>query len=281
MRAVNQPESWWGWHGWNQPEALSIVQIMQAGTLPPRMAAAFWLGIEHGASFVFAAEPPGAGKTTIRTALLPFVREETLVYFTRGWGETFDLPPPSDDHATYIMVNEMSDHLPVYSWGPYVVKSFELLAEGYSLATTLHAETVEEVIAQLVEDNAAAPEHVARLEFVVPMVIETRDGQTLRRVRDVGLLSNGAGGVEIDERGYPDGKIRLTAKHWREIIALARRSGAIGADLAEALTVALGLIALLGGDRDKLDVSLKFRRGEVWIGPLSIGRAPRLAPPRG
>ena len=198
MRAVNQPESWWGWHGWNQPEALSIVQIMQAGTLPPRMAAAFWLGIEHGASFVFAAEPPGAGKTTILTALLPFAREETLVYFTRGWGETFDLPPPSDDHATYIMVNEMSDHLPVYSWGPYVVKSFELLAEGYSLATTLHAETVEEVIEQLVEDNAAAPEHVARLEFVVPMVIETRDGQTLRRVRDVGLLSNGAGGVEIE-----------------------------------------------------------------------------------
>ena len=198
MRAVNQPESWWGWHGWNQPEALSIVQIMQAGTLPPRMAAAFWLGIEHGASFVFAAEPPGAGKTTILTALLPFAREETLVYFTRGWGETFDLPPPSDDHATYIMVNEMSDHLPVYSWGPYVVKSFELLAEGYSLATTLHAETVEEVIEQLVEDNDAAPEHVARLEFVVPMVIETRDGQTLRRVRDVGLLSNGAGGVEIE-----------------------------------------------------------------------------------
>ena len=206
MRAVNQPESWWGWHGWNQPEALSIVQIMQAGTLPPRMAAAFWLGMEHGASFVFAAEPPGAGKTTILTALLAFAREETLVYFTRGWGETFDLPPQSEDHATYIMVNEMSDHLPVYSWGPYVVKSFELLAEGYSLATTLHAETVEEVIEQLVEDNDAAPEHVARLEFVVPMVIETRDGQTLRRVRDVGLLSNGAGGIEIERLAAWDAK---------------------------------------------------------------------------
>ncbi len=206
MRAVNQPESWWGWHGWNKPEALSIVQIMQAGTLPPRMAAAFWLGIEHGASFVFAAEPPGAGKTTILTALLAFAREETLVYFTRGWGETFDLPPISEDHATYIMVNEMSDHLPVYSWGPYVVKSFELLAEGYSLATTLHAETVEEVIEQLVEDNDAAPEHVAHLEFVVPMVIETRNGETLRRVRDVGLLSNGSSGINIERLASWDAK---------------------------------------------------------------------------
>ena len=88
------------------------------------------------------------------------------------------------------------------------------------------------------------------------------------------------GEIRIDERGYPKGKIKLTVKHWREMIALARRSGAIGADMAGALEAALELIALLGGDRDKLDVSLKFRRGEVWIGPLSIGRAPRLAPPR-
>ena len=238
MRAVNQPESWWGWHGWNKPEALSIVQIMQAGTLPPRMAAAFWLGIEHGASFVFAAEPPGAGKTTILTALLAFAREETLVYFTRGWGETFDLPPISDDHATYIMINEMSDHLPVYSWGPYVVKSFELLAEGYSLATTLHAETVEEVIEQLVEDNDAAPEHVAHLEFVVPMVVETRNGETLRRVRDVGLLSNGSSGINIQRLASWDAKADtfavLEEPSSREALAerLGMRLDAFESDLA-------------------------------------------------
>ena len=89
------------------------------------------------------------------------------------------------------------------------------------------------------------------------------------------------GAIEIDDRGYPDGKIKLTARHWREIIALARRSGAIGADMAGALTTALELIALLGGNRDELDATLKFRDGEVWIGPLSIGRAWRLAPPRG
>ena len=87
--------------------------------------------------------------------------------------------------------------------------------------------------------------------------------------------------IEIDDRGYPTGKIKLTARHWREIIVMARRSGAIGADMAEALTTALELVALLGGDRDQLDATLKFSDGEVWIGPISIGRAPRLAPPRG
>src|ERR1700694_2361694 len=58
MRAVNQPESWWGWHGWDQPQPMSIVEIMQSGTLPPRLAAAFWLGLERGASIILAADPP-------------------------------------------------------------------------------------------------------------------------------------------------------------------------------------------------------------------------------
>ena len=196
MRAVNQPESWWGWHGWNQPEALSIVEIMQAGTLPPRLAAAFWLGLERGASFIFAADPPGAGKTTILTALLTFVRPDTVAYFTRGWGETFDLPPASDDYPTYLMVNEISDHLPVYSWGPYVVRIFELLEEGYSLCSTVHADTVEGVIEQMRDEVGVAPEHLANLTFVVPMVIENREGETLRRVSDVGLIRDGGKSVE-------------------------------------------------------------------------------------
>ncbi len=54
MRAVNQPQSWWGWHGWNQPEPLSIVEVLQAGTMPSRLAATFWCGMERGASFAFA-----------------------------------------------------------------------------------------------------------------------------------------------------------------------------------------------------------------------------------
>ena len=197
MRTVNQPESWWGWHGWNQPEPLSIVQILQAGTMPPRLAAAFWLGLERGASFIFAADPPGSGKTTVLTALLAFAPPDAVAYFTRGWGETFDLPPPSADYATYLMVNEMSDHLPVYSWGPYVVRIFELLAEGYSLCTTVHADTVEEVVEQLELDVGVAREHLAQLTFVVPLAIAHRDGRTLHRVRDVGLLGPSERGLAV------------------------------------------------------------------------------------
>lgn len=199
MRAVNQPESWWGWHGWDQPQPLSITQILEAGTMPPLLAAAFWLGLDRGASFCFAADPPGAGKTTVLTALLALAPPETAVYFTRGWGETFDLPPPSDTHATYLLVNEMSDHLPVYSWGPYVLRIFELLTEAYSLATTVHADTVEEVIAQLEHEVGVPRAHLAYLTFVVPLAVVRREGEALRRVRHVGLLgaAPGEGGLAV------------------------------------------------------------------------------------
>jgi hypothetical protein len=86
------------------------------------------------------------------------------------------------------MVNEMSDHLPVYSWGPYVVKAFELAADGYTLLTTMHAETVEGVIEQLTDENDVPRENVGYLSFVVPLYVGVRDGRRVRRVSEVGVL---------------------------------------------------------------------------------------------
>jgi hypothetical protein len=189
VKALNQPESWWGWHGYNQPQALSITQIMRAGTFPPRLGAIFWLVMEHGRSIIFAADPPGAGKTTILTALLAFARPEASVYFTQGWGETFRLPTIADgDPPVFIMVNEISDHLPVYSWGPYVQKAFELAADGYTLASTMHAETVEGVIEQLIEECDVPEENIGHLAFVAPMFVGSRDGARIRRVSEVAVL---------------------------------------------------------------------------------------------
>ncbi len=200
MRALNLPTSWWGWHGWNHPQPMSIVEIIRDGTLPEELAAVFWLGIERGASFIFAADPPGAGKTTLLTSLLPFADPDAWAYFTRGWGETFDLPPrPEGSTPVFLMVNEMSDHLPVYSWGPYVVRAFELLAQGYSLLTTMHADDCEEALAQLEEDNRVPRSHIAHLTFIVPLAVRHAGPRgTLRRVNEVGLVgSDGADGYTL------------------------------------------------------------------------------------
>ena len=193
MRAANQPVSWWGWH-WEPPVPLSIAQILQAGNMPPRLAAMFWLAMERGASLIVAADPPSAGKTATLTALLSLTPPETVAYFTRGAGETFALPPRTDAHPTYILVNEMSDHLPVYTWDSYARRAFELLAEGYSLATTVHANTVDEVLSILRDEIGVTPERIAGLTFIAPLDLSHAPEGVRRRVREVAFIQPGAGG---------------------------------------------------------------------------------------
>lgn len=237
MRALNQPESWWGWHGYNHPEPLSITEILRAGTMSPRLAATFWMAMERGLSIIVAANPPGAGKTTILTALLAFSHPETAVYFTRGWGEQFRLPPPGGEAPTYLLVNEISDHLPVYSWGPYVQRAFELMAEGYSLASTMHSDTVDGAIEQLVEECDVPPHLVGQLALVVPVHVGASGGRRIRRVTEVTVLE--PLGNEYD---------RCTIARWRsrddafdvlatpaQINAVARRLGMDDATFIDGL----------------------------------------------
>ncbi len=190
MRAYNRPVSWWGWH-WSPPEPLSIVEIIDRGSMPPRLAALFWLGVERGCSLLIVAEPPTAGKTAILTALLGFARPEATAYFTRGMGETFDLPPRNDSHPTYILVNEISDHIPVYTWGHYARRAFELLNEGYSLATTMHADSVAEALSILESDLGIPRRHIANLTFVAALRLTHSGVRSLRRLSEVAFLRPG------------------------------------------------------------------------------------------
>ncbi len=187
MRAVNQPVAWWGYH-WEPPEPLSIVEIIERGSMSPRLAALFWLGLERGASILVAADPPTAGKTATLTALLAFAPRESRGYFTRGLGETFDLPPLDGSNPTYILVNEMTDHLAVYTWGQYARRAFELLAQGYSLATTTHADTVAGVLDILERDLRIPRRQIAHLTFVGAIHIGYGNGRVLRRMSEVAFI---------------------------------------------------------------------------------------------
>ncbi len=185
MRALNQPVSWWGWH-WEPPTPMSIAELIEAGNMDARLAAMFWIGMERGASIIVAAEPPNSGKTTTVSALLPFTPPDTLVYFTRGQGEPFALPVLSDAYPTYILINELSDHIPVYTWNGNARRAFELLSQGYRIASTMHDVTVEGVLKQL-EDLNIPRGRLAHLTFIVPMYIGTLY-PPMRRVQEVAFL---------------------------------------------------------------------------------------------
>lgn len=177
---------------------MSIAELIMAGNMSAEIAAMFWVAMERGASMIIAAEPPNSGKTTTLSALLTFTLPDTLVYFTRGQGETFTLPPVSEHYDTYILVNEMSDHIPVYTWDDHARRTFELLAEGYRLGTTMHDETVEGVLAQLKRDLGIPREHIAHLTFVVPMYIgHLQEPGLVRRVTEVAMLEPEGEGYRV------------------------------------------------------------------------------------
>ncbi len=175
---------------------MSIVELIQAGNLSAQLAALFWVGMERGASIIVAADPPSSGKTTTLSGLLSFTPPETAVYFTRGQGETFSVPPPSPAYPTYLLINELSDHIPVYTWDDHARRAFELLSQGYRLASTMHADTVQGVLAQLEGDLRIPRAHIANLTFIVPMHIRRQQG-IVRRVQEVAFLQADGAGLNI------------------------------------------------------------------------------------
>jgi len=111
------------------------------------------------------------------------------------------------------------------------------------------------------------------------------EGETPRllevRLRDASatwgsLDLRGQGILKADARGYAEGEIRVRARNWSEMLTIAERSGAIPQGLAGPLRAGLDLIATLSGDRDTLNVPMRFEGGNAMLGPVVLGEAPRL-----
>jgi hypothetical protein len=162
------PIGWWGWN-WEPPIPLSITQILSAGNFDVRTAALCWLVLESHGSMLVAAEEPHSGKTTTLTALLDLIPRDVRRIFLRGWAETFDYVRHTDPAHTLLLANELSSHLPVYLWGTKAVEAFRSLRRGYALASTLHADSAEEAVAQLTDELGVDPADVARIDLLLVM----------------------------------------------------------------------------------------------------------------
>ncbi|MCI5085422.1 MAG: DUF2125 domain-containing protein [Rhodovulum sp.] len=84
------------------------------------------------------------------------------------------------------------------------------------------------------------------------------------------------GGFDIDLDGYATGALTLGITNWRAALSMAQDMGAMRpADVQQATRV-LRLLAASDGDDTTLDVPLSLRGGQVWLGPINLGRMPRL-----
>jgi hypothetical protein len=187
--------AWWGWP-WRLPRPMTIPELIAAGSLDAALAALLWVAMEHRASVIVAAGPNGAGKTVTLTALLDFLPEEVRRLHLQGMAEDFAFVADADPARTYLLANEISDHLPIYLWGRRAQRVFELLPEGFALGATLHAESVDETLMYLAAPPLSIPPTlVAAVTLVVTLAVVRRQNEWLRRIDGVFLLHTDEGRV--------------------------------------------------------------------------------------
>lgn len=85
-----------------------------------------------------------------------------------------------------------------------------------------------------------------------------------------------AGTVDVAEDGTPTGEITVKATNWRDMVEIARASGALSDDWAGPVTKALELLATLSGDPETLDIPVRFSRGIMSFGRIPVGAAPKV-----
>ncbi|GHO43156.1 hypothetical protein KSX_13190 [Ktedonospora formicarum] len=159
------------WH-YESRRPLSLAQIIALGSVDAKTVALIWLLLENGASLTVAGptDPqPGVGKTTTLNALLQFLPEGTALAYMAGMYEDFAFTQIEgiDPATTYALCNEVSDHLPIYMWGRVARRYLSLPALGYHIATSVHADTIDEVMRMYTRTLRVGAENARRLGIVV------------------------------------------------------------------------------------------------------------------
>src|SRR5579863_6605297 len=196
------------WH-YESDRPLSVAQLIALGSLDVNTAALLWLLIERHQSVIVSGptDPtPGIGKTTTLNALLDFLPGGSTLVYTTGMYEDFSFKDATEAPTTTVLANEVSNHLRIYMWGRVARELLELPQAGYAVATSCHADTIEDVLDMLLGDLRLAPQTVADLGVVINIGIIGRVWPPRRRFLSVNLLRPAA-----SHDGATDGVAKLLA----------------------------------------------------------------------
>jgi hypothetical protein len=187
------PEGWWGYH-WSLPRPMSAVEIVGSGSLDARLMATLWAVVTRRRSVMLSSEAPMAGKTTTLSALVDFLPDQTVGVFLRGWAEDFAWLDEIGAGRGYLLVNEMSDHLPIYVWGRNARAALILAGRGYGLGATMHADSLDEALAQMRNELGATDPDLAGLTIYLQYSAYRTPAGMYRRVEEAWHLRLDAGG---------------------------------------------------------------------------------------
>ena len=150
---------------------LSFVDLIRAGTMTAEMVAHCWTAIAHGASFLTAARPGGAGKSTVLANLLALLPpNEEIVTVTD--------PTIADDNAPncYLAHEIGSGHWYGYIWGRQVAEFLALMPQGSRIASCIHADCLDELREILLTPPLEVPQgHFNMLDLILFVHVKPGD----------------------------------------------------------------------------------------------------------
>jgi hypothetical protein len=274
VQYVNDPHPWTEGVG----RDLSMVDLVMNETIPAAAAAMLWWTLERGASLLTAGGPSGAGKTTLANACLSFLPDGARAYAVAGRDDPLLVPTGGQ---TYLLVSELSQHgRPYYIAGEAARRVFALVRDGHRVVGTLHADSVDEAIENLLGEVELSPEDVARVDLLAITRAEgplgltgggrrgriARDDDSVRRrIVEIALLEPGPDREvrRVELASWSAGSDRLTiADPPAGVAAVARWAGVPTALAARELDERTDVLVRLaaGGRRDREEVGDAVRR---------------------
>lgn len=184
---------------------LSILNLIEFGTLDYRLAAYLWLIIESGLN-VFIAGTTASGKTTTLNALTTFMRPDAKIVSIE------DTPELQLPHKNWIreVIREMSKlerggTVDMFDLLKAALRqrpdriligeirgvegniAFQAMQTGHGVMSTFHASSVEKLIQRLTGDPINVPRpYIDNLDVVIiQAAVRGPDGRTVRRVVSV------------------------------------------------------------------------------------------------
>lgn len=158
---------------------LTLLDLIARDTLDLELAAWLVMCVSEGASWITGSGPGGIGKTTIMRSLLSFVADG--VALAEALPDQIGTIGPS---RCCVVSHELSDHTPpTYLWDQDLRDYFSLGDEGHILVGNVHADHVDEIRAQIVDDCRVPAAQFRAIDLFAFVRMDGQDPDA-RRIKD-------------------------------------------------------------------------------------------------
>jgi hypothetical protein len=280
------------------PPRRSIVELIAAGVIDAELAGLAWILVEARLPLIVGGLQRGAGKTTLLEALLDFlpatarridvagsVEDFAWLPEAEALGWTRDGPPlreaiPVTPASGFLVAAELSEHLPLYTWGRAARTLVRSASLGYGIGATLHADRLEDIHDALRSRPVNLTDDELSYLGLILLVRASRapDGHLRRRV----VAAHYARPVGRDEHGHtqrlPPAVVAARDEHTDRLdhfewgimpelaIRLGRKAGDLERDQAERAARLTALVDDGAIDLDTVRAAIAAQRAAAGVG---------------